>query len=916
MGTMQLPELQGYSYEDLLGEDPFGWSYVCSHESGERRVIKVFKAQATNESLLHYYFDKFSDPDFGLPGIAPVYDYVLQGDDSLSACAVPFFGWKGKDKQRWQVTSLKGLMHLLTPDQSVDIIRKLAESLAEAHENGVFHGGLRPGNVFLTGDSGDGHKLQIGDFGQILIGGLQYLEADDLLFYVSPEQLSTGDFSGENGKAWDIYAFGVIAFQMLTGHLPRLDRLRQQFIERPDSLKTAGAVSYGQLTHISEYVIGQLDSERPVEWPDEATDSENAKLRRAIEACLAYEPADRPSSMAEVAELIGASPAPVVEELESEGDSLEFGSGELEFDESSSSSVKTGSRKKIFGGEKASIAGVGGKIGKLPFIRVFVTNPSLKWQIAAVIALIAMLPMTFFLVNLNMELRATRTELTVEAKELQANVEKQAAAYRRAIRTNQKDTEQLKAEINEVEDSRSRMVGEAKLARQILRQTQENGDQFFRLVLENKDTDVPGFREKRAKALLEGRRHYERLVEVYGDAPDFIVSTANAYFYLGQIYREMGEFGKALASYGEAERRYLALLDDSQTTSIDFVKNIAIAKRSLGQLSMKSGEYSIARHYFTESSRYWAETRSRDTSEALNAAISIHENSLAIVNCEIAMGRGDAALDAARSVGAQILKLQEQAPDNPKIIGILARSFGLAADILRQNGEIDSAKEAYQQSADLFARAITLNAAVDAYHLGLGNSLAGVGLIENDVEKLESSAEVLSRVVGRNPFEPEYQRTLADVYGALAANQRDGGKLKNAIEFEKEALEILQPIVKSNPNSPESVLYSYSQRLAHLAELLGDAGEFDSSRAPLQEAITVLEKISKSDHATSEFHRGLARARGLAGFACIKSGDKTGAKEHLELARAEWENYMASNPEDSDAAQAAKWTSDQLKTLQ
>ena len=62
--------------------------------------------------------------------------------------------------------------------------------------------------------------------------------------------------------------------------------------------------------------------------------------------------------------------------------------------------------------------------------------------------------------------------------------------------------------------------------------------------------------------------------------------------------------------------------------------------------------------------------------------------------------------------------------------------------------------------------------------------------------------------------------------------------------------------------------------------------------------------------------RGLARARGLAGFACIKSGDKTGAKEHLELARAEWENYMASNPEDSDAAQAAKWTSDQLKTLQ
>lgn len=903
MGTMRLPEIPGYSYEDLLGEDPFGWSYVCSHESGERRVVKVFKAQATNESLLHYFLAKVSNPDFSLPGVAPVYDYVLGNRDSLTACAVPFFGWRGKENQRWQVTSLKGLMHLLTPEQSADVIVKLAESLSQAHDAGIFHGGLRPGNVFLTGDSSDGHKLQIGDFGQILMGGLQYLEADDLLFYVSPEQLSTGDFAGENGKAWDIYAFGVIGFQLLTGHLPRLDRLRQQFLERPDSLKSAGAVSYGQLTHISEYVIGQLDSERPVEWPDEASSSTEAKLRRAIEACLAYDPADRPSSMAEVLEMIGVSPAAMPKvAAPSTGEDAPLDTPLLEEEDSAA-----GKRKRV---RKPVLA------GNFNPVRAFFANPSLKWQIAAVVALIAMLPMTFFLVSLNMELKATRKELTVEAKVLQADVEKQADAYKREIRKRQKDTEQLKSEINEVEDSRSRLLGEAKLARQILRQTQENGDQFFRLVLENRDTDVPGFREERAKALLEGRKHYERLVEVYGDAPDFIVSTANAYFYLGQIYREMGEFGKALASYGEAERRYLLLLDDSRTTSVEFVKNIAIAKRALGQLSTKSGEFSVARHYFTESSRYWAEARSRDSAQALNAAISIHENSLAIVDCEMSMGRMDAALDAARSVGAQIIKLQEQDPNNPRIIGTLARSFGLAGRILEHNGDAESAKDAYQQAADLYASAVTMNAAVDAYQLGLGNSLAGVGLIENDVKKLEAAANVLAGVVGSNPFEPEYQRTLADVYGALAANQRDGGKLKNAIELEKEALEILQPIIKSNPNSPDSVLYSYSQRLAHLAELLGDAGEFDASRAPLQEAITVLEKISGSEHATNEYHRGLARARGLAGFACIKSGDKTGAKEHLELARTEWENYMAANPEDSDAAQAAKWTTDQLKTLQ
>jgi hypothetical protein len=49
---MQLPELPGYQYGDLLGEDPYGWSFIASHEDGERRVIKVLKSQATDESFM------------------------------------------------------------------------------------------------------------------------------------------------------------------------------------------------------------------------------------------------------------------------------------------------------------------------------------------------------------------------------------------------------------------------------------------------------------------------------------------------------------------------------------------------------------------------------------------------------------------------------------------------------------------------------------------------------------------------------------------------------------------------------------------------------------------------------------------------------------------------------------------------
>lgn len=905
---MQLPELPGYQYEDLLGEDSFGWTYVCGYgaDANERRVVKVLKAQATNDQFLYSYLKVFADPGFELGGVAAIHDYAFQDQNSPTAYAMPFFGWKGKDADRWQVTSLSKLGHLISGDQALDIVRELASSLGEVHEKGLFHGGLRPENVFLTGDSDSGQRVQISDFGQIFMGGLQYLEADDLLFYASPEQLASGDFSDEKGLSWDVYAFGVIAFQLLTGHLPRLDRLRQQCIEHPEALKSVAAIAFGELTNVSEHFLSQLELEKPVEWPEGVMDEKSAALRDIIGSCLLFDVGARPGSMSEVAEAI--------DELWAEVDEP-------------GANFAPPESKEIASPIKAELAPATTGISQQPVSelnrrkpaggkRIFDKHPALLWQISTVVALLAIFPLTYFAISNHIRAQITEEEASIEQAKLQANVEKQANAWRKANLEKKKTSEQLKAELNETEDSRSRLMGEAKLARQILRQTQENGDQFFRLVLENRDTDVPGFREERGEALIEGRKHYERLVEVYGDAPDFIVSTANALFYLGQIYKEMGEFGKALASFGEAERRYLALLEDTDSMNVDFVRNLAISKNSLGQLAIRNGRYSPARHYFTESSRYWTEVRNLAPSRAIFAATSIHENSLSIVECELAMNRLDAALDATRSIGSQLLKMQEQEPDDARIIGALAVSFDLGGRILEQQGENDTAKDAYQQASDLFAKAVKLNAAVDHYRLGLGSSLARVGLLENDLGKLEGAVGVLAEVVSSNPYESSYQKTLADSYGVLARNQRDGGKLENAIALEQEALSILQPIIKQNQSSPSDVLFSYAERLAHLAELMGDEGSFDESRPPLREAIVVLEMIGKSENALPVHLSALARARGLAGFACIKTGDKSEAREHLQLAKAEWENYMVSNPEDPDAQEGVQWTADQLRGLQ
>ena len=99
----------------------------------------------------------------------------------------------------------------------VDITRQVASALQHAHNNGVVHRDLKPGNLLLTAE-GD---VKLGDFGVA-----RDLQGTDLTgkgmtvgthAYMSPEQI-TGDQS-LSGKA-DLYSMGCCVFEMLTGEKP------------------------------------------------------------------------------------------------------------------------------------------------------------------------------------------------------------------------------------------------------------------------------------------------------------------------------------------------------------------------------------------------------------------------------------------------------------------------------------------------------------------------------------------------------------------------------------------------------------------------------------------------------------------------------------------------------------------------
>jgi serine/threonine protein kinase len=200
-----------YQIVRLLGQGAMGAVYLAYDPQLERYVALKTPFLGDNPVIIERFFrEARATAQLRSPYLCTIYDVgQISGIHFISMAFI--------DGQPLERAIADG--HLKEAKDIAEITKKIARGLHKAHEAGIMHRDLKPGNIMLDAD----REPIVMDF------GLARRVDDDINLttpgkimgtpaYMSPEQVE-GD-PKNIGHATDIYSLGVVLFQMLTGQLP------------------------------------------------------------------------------------------------------------------------------------------------------------------------------------------------------------------------------------------------------------------------------------------------------------------------------------------------------------------------------------------------------------------------------------------------------------------------------------------------------------------------------------------------------------------------------------------------------------------------------------------------------------------------------------------------------------------------
>ncbi len=199
-----------YRVESLIATGGMATVYLGTDTRLDRTVaLKVMHAELANDEdfVRRFVGEARSVARLSHPNVVAVYDQGADGQ--MLYLAMEYVPGR----------TLRDLMNergRLSPRDALDIIDGILAGLAAAHAAGIAHRDVKPENVLLT----SGHSVKVADFGLArTMAGTSHTKTGMLIgtaAYLAPEQVSRGTADART----DVYAAGIMLFEMLTGAQP------------------------------------------------------------------------------------------------------------------------------------------------------------------------------------------------------------------------------------------------------------------------------------------------------------------------------------------------------------------------------------------------------------------------------------------------------------------------------------------------------------------------------------------------------------------------------------------------------------------------------------------------------------------------------------------------------------------------